>query len=144
MNKRINGLRYDTKTAREMASYQYSYPSDHKWYSETLYKKNTGEFFLHGQGGPSSKYHEEIGRSARCEGEKIVPLSFENAKKWAEVHLDADEYGIIFYTAEEADVKEKSQISLWVTEEQKEMAENLKFSYAEIFAAGLKALGGKQ
>lgn len=101
MKKIINGKRYDTKTAKELNSYSYGYPRDFEHWEETLYRKNTGEYFLYGEGGPSSKYAESAGGNSWTGGEKIIPLSLEEAKQWAEKHLDGDEYEEIFGAVEE-------------------------------------------
>ena len=61
MKKVINGRRYDTEGAMRLAGYRYGMPRDLGYWEETLYRKRTGEFFLHGEGGPASKYAESIG-----------------------------------------------------------------------------------
>lgn len=96
MKKIINGRRYDTETAKALGYDDYLYPSDFGYWAETLYRKNTGEFFLYGTGGPASKYAESIGMNQWSGGSKIIPLSVEAAQKWAEEHLSADEYEKIF------------------------------------------------
>lgn len=96
MKKIINGRRYDTETAKAIGYDDYLYPNDFGYWAETLYRKNTGEFFLYGTGGPASKYAESIGMNQWSGGSKIIPLSVEAAQKWAEEHLTADEYEKIF------------------------------------------------
>lgn len=96
MNKIIRGKRYDTETAKELAVESWSYPNNFDWWQETLYQKRTGEFFLHGEGGANSKYAEAIEQNCWGSGEKIIPLSYEEAQEWAEKYLDADEYEKIF------------------------------------------------
>lgn len=96
MKKIIGGKRYDTETAKVQGYDDYLYPSDFGYWAETLYRKNTGEFFLYGTGGPASKYAESIGMNQWSGGAKIIPLSVEAAQKWAEEHLSADEYEKIF------------------------------------------------
>ena len=52
MNKVINGKRYDTDKAEQIAqSDNGCYVGDLDYYCETLYRKRTGEFFLHSEGG---------------------------------------------------------------------------------------------
>ena len=97
MKKIINNNLYDTDTAREMGCW--SNMADIRnfhWFHETLYRKRTGEFFLHGEGGPASKYAVSAGQNCWSGGEKIIPLSAASAREWAEEHLDADEYEEIF------------------------------------------------
>ncbi len=97
MKKIINGKVYDTETAKELGIW--SNMSDYgnfAQFSETLYRKKTGEFFLHGEGGPMTKYAVAEGSNSWRGGERIMPLSFGGARKWAEEHLDGSEYESIF------------------------------------------------
>lgn len=96
MKKIINGKVYDTDTARDIGSDSYSNSRDFSYWSETLYQKRTGEFFLHGEGGPMSRYAETVGQNEWSGGEKIIPLSPAKAREWAEEHLTADEYEAAF------------------------------------------------
>lgn len=96
MKKIINGKLYDTDKAKEMGCDGGGERTFQRW-SETLYQKRTGEFFLFGEGGPASKYAEYVsGNNAMSDGSKIIPLSVEAAREWAEHHLDADDYEQIF------------------------------------------------
>ena len=112
MKKVIDGKRYDTGTAKKMGADGYSNRRDFNYWYETLYRKSTGEFFLYGEGGPASKYAETIGQNEWSGGEKIIPLTIESAKKWAEDHLDADEYEAIFGEVEETATKRTVTFSL--------------------------------
>ena len=112
MKKIINGRRYDTDTAKEVACDSYSNRSDFAYWKETLYRKNTGEFFLHGVGGPMSRYAESAGQNQWSGGQKIIPLTLEAAQKWAEEHLDAAEYEQIFGAVEESSEKRTVTFSL--------------------------------
>lgn len=112
MKKIINGRRYDTETAKELGYDSYSNATDFHFWEETLYRKNTGEFFLHGHGGPATKYAEAVGQNSWRGGERIMPLSLEEAKEWAEEHLDADEYEEIFGAIAEEGVKKTVSFSL--------------------------------
>ena len=96
MKKIINNRVYDTDKALRLGSDSYSYPGDFGYWCETLYQKRTGEFFLYGEGGPMSRYARSIDQNSWSGGEKIMPLSAANARKWAEDHLDADDYEKIF------------------------------------------------
>lgn len=104
MRKVINNKLYDTDTARECGSYSNScdYGDWHR-YCETLYVKRTGEFFLHGEGGPMSRYAKSCGGNSWSSGETIIPLTYDNAREWAEKNLDADEYEEIFGLPSEDD-----------------------------------------
>lgn len=97
MKKIIKGKLYDTSTAKKVGEYEPSpYRSDFHCFCETLYQKKTGEFFLHGEGNAASKYSRSVGQNEWCGGERIEPLTFKEAQKWAEEHLDGDEYCEIF------------------------------------------------
>lgn len=97
MKKIINNKAYDTGTAKELGSW--SNMQDYRnfsQFSETLYRKKTGEFFLFGEGGPMTKYAVAEGSNSWHGGSRIMPLSFQEAREWAEEHLEADEYEAIF------------------------------------------------
>ena len=101
MKKVINGKRYDTETATECGSMSYGEGTrDFRHYSETLYQKRTGEFFLYGEGGPMSQYAEETALNQWSGGEKITPLTEAEARQWAEKNLDGDDYEKIFSVEE--------------------------------------------
>lgn len=101
MKKVIKGKLYDTEKATEVGSWHDGYPSDFRYVCETLYRKRTGEYFLHGEGGPMSRYAQSCGQNQWTGGESITPLTYEAAKQWAEDHLDADEYEAEFGIPEE-------------------------------------------
>lgn len=102
MKKIINGKLYDTETAEVIGEYTSRYSvGNFKHFEETLYKKTTGEFFLYGEGGPASPYKELVEEHGATNGEKIIPLSLDEAKKWTEEKLTADEYIAIFGEVEE-------------------------------------------
>lgn len=93
MKKIIGGKLYNTDTARLVG--EWSNAGDWRDFGhmeEALYQKKTGEFFLHGEGGPASKYAEQTRQNAWTGGEKIIPLSYETARQWAEDHLTAEQY----------------------------------------------------
>lgn len=115
MKKIINGKLYDTDTAKEIAVWSNgrSY-SDFHHCVETLYKKRTGEYFLHGAGGPMSKYAESCGDNSWSGGSRITPLSYKAAKEWAEKNMDADDYIAEFGPVSESD--EMTVLSVSVTE----------------------------
>ncbi|MDY4522718.1 MAG: hypothetical protein SPD80_03915 [Atopobium sp.] len=94
MKKIIKNKLYNTETARKIADYEPSGfgKTDFHWYQETLYQKRTGEYFIHGEGGPLSPYSKPCGNRGAQESESIAPLDYEQARAWAEEHIDADEY----------------------------------------------------
>ncbi len=97
MKKYINGKKYDTETAQEVGCWSNNLGRrDFKWCDETLYRKKTGEFFLHGEGGALSRYSEPGNGNMRGPGSAIRPLTFDEAREWAEEKLTGDEYEAIF------------------------------------------------
>lgn len=113
MKKIINNKRYDTDKAEACGSDSYGYPGDFNWWEETLYQKRTGEFFLYGEGGPMSRYAVTIDQNSWSGGEKIMPLSLDAARQWAEKHLSGDDYEKLFgEVAEDGDEPERRPINL--------------------------------
>lgn len=92
MRKVINGKLYDTDTARPVVDWSKGYTSDFQYVSETLYRKRTGEYFIHGEGGPMSKYAESCGQNQWQGGEAIRPLTYDQAKQWMEEYGSAEAY----------------------------------------------------
>ena len=67
MYKIINGKTYNTDTAKMVGEWCPEIPrNDLSFFEECLYRKKTGEFFLHGCGNANSKYSRncEIGRAS--------------------------------------------------------------------------------
>lgn len=96
MKKTIDNKLYNTETATNLGGWSNGMPqSDFSYVAETLYRKKTGEFFLHGEGGPQTRYCSRCGDSWGY-GDVIIPLRFEKAREWAEEKLSADEYEKIF------------------------------------------------
>lgn len=102
MKKIINGKMYNTETAKKCGySSNGLFDRDLYFCEETLYRKKGGEFFLHGAGGPGSRYGRAYSLGGLIGGETIIPLTETDARKWAEENLDADEYIEIFGEVEE-------------------------------------------
>lgn len=101
MKKIINGRKYDTDTAKYLGEHQYSNKRDFAYCLEILYVKRTGEYFIYGEGGPMSKYSKAIDMNSWSGGKDITPVNAEEAKRWAEKYLDADEYEEIFGEVDE-------------------------------------------
>lgn len=101
MKKIINGRKYNTETARELASWDNGYiGSDFSFIVEVLYKKKTGEYFLYGFGGPMSKYAESCGANLTW-GSEIIPMNEIEAKRWSEKKLSCEKYEELFGEVEE-------------------------------------------
>lgn len=104
MRKIINNKRYDTDTAEHVGYWDNGMDGhDFRHESATLYRKRSGEYFLHGEGGPMSRYAEARGTSSWVGGERIMPLSWDDARRWAEERLDAGEYEAEFGEVDEGD-----------------------------------------
>ena len=111
MKRIISGKKYDTETARAVASCRHGEGRrDFHYYEETLYRKRTGEYFLAGEGGPMTKYSQATGQNSWSGGEKIFPLTYEQAKAWGEDEMDADEY-----EAEFGEVTEEETVHLHIS-----------------------------
>ena len=95
MRRTINGRSYDTETARLVASDSYASPREFIHWSEELYQKRGGEWFLYGEGGPLSKYAVSSGQNEMRGSERITPLTDAEAKRWVEQHAN-DDYAEIF------------------------------------------------
>ena len=88
MKKIINNKVYDTETANYIGSWDNGYPgNDFSYLSKSLYRKKTGEYFLYMEGGAFTECAESDGNMT-CGGEKIVPLSIEQARKFAFEYLE--------------------------------------------------------
>lgn len=111
MKKIINGRRYDTDSAKKLAEWE-TMRGNFSYICETLYRKSTGEYFIHGEGGPASKYAETIGLNQWSGGERIMPLTVQEAQEWAEEHLDGDDYEEIFGAVDESGEKKTCAFSL--------------------------------
>ena len=120
MRKIINGRTYNTQTAERVGEWSNGhYTSEFYYCGENLHRKRTGEYFLHGRGGPMSPYARSIGQNSWTGSEEIVPLTEAEAREWAEQHLDAEEYEEIFGEAEEAgsDLVTRERVNLTLANE---------------------------
>ena len=98
----INGRKYDTDTAKFIATDWSDIPkNDFAYWEESLYRKKTGEFFLYGYGGPMSIYSKTIGQNEWITGEKIIPMTIEQARAWGEKHMTVWSYEETFGAVEE-------------------------------------------
>ncbi len=115
MKKIIKNLVYNTETAHKIGEWQNAENyNDLNFYIETLYRKKTGEFFLHGDGNAASPYSKRE-QSGNARGtEEIVPLSYEQAREWAEKHLTVEEYIAAFGEPDESD-KGKTPVNLYLS-----------------------------
>lgn len=111
MKKIIAGKVYDTDTATKLGVWWSS--NDVRSFShceETLYRKRTGEYFLYGYGGPMTKYARAEGQNSWTGGDRIMPMSYDEARTWAEEHLETGEYEAAFGEVTE----DESEYALYV------------------------------
>lgn len=92
MRRIINNKTYDTDTAKFVGSVGQELDDRLNRVEEDLYRKRTGEYFLHGSGGAMTRYGVALGDNNWSGGERIMPLSYEQARAWAEEELDVEEY----------------------------------------------------
>lgn len=138
MKKIIKKKLYNTETAQEIGVYDNG-SSRFERVTEILYKKKTGEYFLYGEGGPQTKYAVRVDYSTVTGGEDIFPLTYDEARSWAEEHMDADEYLSEFEIAEDDEGTERLNLTLPTVIKAKFDAERAKTgkSYAELIAQWL-------
>lgn len=102
LSKVIGGKRYNTETAKYITSYSNGLSNgDFRNFSEDLYQKRTGEFFLAGFGGPLSKYKKSSSDGISYGSFGIIPLSYKEAQEWVENY--ANEYYEQLFVLEEDD-----------------------------------------
>ncbi len=113
MRKIINNKVYDTEKAAQIGLSDNDHaPNDMAYSGEALYRKRTGEYFLHGEGGPMSRYAVRIGDNNWRGGEQITPLSYYAARQWAVEHLSTEAYETEFGEVTEDDSQVTITLSL--------------------------------
>jgi hypothetical protein len=87
MQKLIDGKLYDTEQAEEIASWSngLSY-SDFNHMDESLYRTESGRWFIHGGGGPKTKYRKPAAGGGVSGSEDIRALSEDEAFQWLQRH----------------------------------------------------------
>ena len=92
MIKVLNGKQYNTRTAKRLGScYGGANNNDVDYWAETLYRTKSGNYFLHGEGGALTRYATVNGNDSGW-GERIIPMAYDQAVKWAEDNLNGEEY----------------------------------------------------
>ena len=84
MKTRINGLKYDTDTATHVGRYIVFADEARGTFTETLYYKRTGEFFIYRHGGDCNE--DDVNDSYWVVRPQIIPMSFHAAKAWVSCH----------------------------------------------------------
>ena len=103
MKKIIEGNLYNRGAATQICRDRTDTMSrrDFRYLEEELYQKRTKEFFLYGEGGAMTKYAKYVEGCGYTDGEKIIPLSEDEARDWVEEHMDVDDYIELFGECEE-------------------------------------------
>lgn len=96
MKKVINGKLYNTDTAVELACYEANVADSLNYVTERLYRKRTGEYFIHGEGGARTRYAAATSDGWNRGGEAIFPLTAADAHEWAEQHISDDDFERLF------------------------------------------------
>lgn len=93
MKKIIDKKSYNTETANEVYIWWNGLSTrDFSYCYETLYRTKKGNYFLLGEGGAMSKYAEWIGMNECCGGWDIIPLTKDEAIRWGEKKMSADDF----------------------------------------------------
>ena len=90
MKKIIENKLYDTEKATLVATYH------DKTCAERLYRKRTGEYFLHGRGNSDNDDYAVWRGNSVTGSEQIKPLTPKMAMAWAAKHLNRQQYDDIF------------------------------------------------
>ena len=91
MEKIINGKRYDTETAKQIAAASYSHYGDSQYWCEGLYRTKKGNWFLVGEGRAMTQYSRAVGQNETSGGRAIIPLTRGKALAWLGAHAPASE-----------------------------------------------------
>lgn len=90
----IEGKRYDSDKAEQIASHCWGHPGDVEHIDESLYRASKGNWFLAGRGGPKTKYARPVAGGDMSGSSDIIPLPEDDAYEWL-----IDEIGqILVYT----------------------------------------------
>ena len=92
----IKGKLYDTDTAALLGETSYSQPGDFFSWCEKLYRTKNGTYFFWGSGGCQTKYRVQVARNEWSGSSKIILLTVDEAKAWAEEYIPAEDYINIF------------------------------------------------
>jgi len=82
----INGKKYDTETAEQIADDGFGHPRDFRYWSEVLYKTKKGNYFIAGEGGALSKYAVPAGGNSTSGSSRICALTRAEAFEWCQEH----------------------------------------------------------
>lgn len=92
MKKIIDGTRYDTEKAQLVGEAAAGVSRrDYSFWSAGLYKTpRSGRFFLAGSGGPMTRFAYSPDGNSMSGGEKLIPMTKNEALEWAEQYLSTE------------------------------------------------------
>ena len=83
----INGLRYDTDNAEKVHAWTNGLArGDLRFRTKTLYRTRGGRWFIHHEGGPMTDLAQRVGDGTITGGEKIEPVSEDDAFRFLVTH----------------------------------------------------------
>lgn len=116
MKKIINGKVYDTEKAQLIAEAHHDNikDADGKSLKQWLYRKKTGEYFVQVEGAALEL--QNIFQHDYKPNAGIYPLTYEQAQRWAEKELTAEQWETIFGDPEDDDTKVAVNLSMTAKE----------------------------
>lgn len=116
MKKIINGKVYDTEKAQLVAEAHHDSikDADGKSLKQWLFRKKTGELFVQVEG--SALELQNIFQSGYRPNAGIYPLTYEQAQRWAERELTAEQWESIFGDPEDDDTQVSVNLSMTAKE----------------------------
>lgn len=121
LRKTIKNKVYDTDKAMFVGGIVRAFDDDSNRIEENLYRKRTGEYFLYGSGGQVTRYAMFLGGNSWSDGDMITPLSYEQARAWAQEELTAEEYEREFGSIIDEDESEEVRIGVRVSRQTKRL-----------------------
>lgn len=102
MRKVVNGRVYDTDTAQLVCEWDNGeMPTGLAYVCHGLYRKKTGEFFLHVHGGPATSWAKPTETGGTRGAEHVVLATYDEARELVERNADADVYEELFGLADD-------------------------------------------
>ncbi len=80
MKKIVNGLSYDTTTAKNLCGVEVG--QGRNGYAEILYRTPTGTWFVHIMAGKNTSYAKQRANKPGSSFERIRPLTTDQAHRW--------------------------------------------------------------
>jgi len=94
MKSIINGQRYNTEAPRTVLIGEIvdngKQTNDFSYWTAGLYRTGQGKYFLAGSGGPMTQFGERYSDGSWGASKKIIPISADHARDWAERYLLQD------------------------------------------------------